>query len=524
MPPLFSRVFRLRRAARSLRIGLAAVLSLTLSLAAGGLWTESHARSAAAAPLHLPPASVPGPGQRVLVFAPHPDDEVLGVGGLLFEARRRGADVRVVYFTSGDGFPLCAAARYHSWPDQASMCRLAGDRRSEARNALAALGVRAPALTFLGYPDRGLSTLWLDRWTREPGYRSRFTNRSCVPAPATFHPGAPYCGQSVLEDVEALLRQTQPDFVYYSDGADDHPDHWAAHCFVEMALERLRREPWARRAVRRTYLIHRGAWPKPLEEDEGLYLAPPRALSGLDLDWEMAALSPEAMAAKRKALHAYGSQQAVSGNFLTAFLRRNELLAGWREPLERMKVEGGRMKDEGGRRVIGHHSAPPQSAVHNPQSQVFVLPDSTRDRWGRARCRQVDFTAVEVQVNPDEVWLRARLRGPSAAWPAYQLYWKAIDGPPEATRTHRYRISGYRCAPPDTRFAIRGSEIEVRLSRSELPPSGRIMVAAEAWSGPVLLDRTSWRALSLDGSGVHPFRRRVASGSHRQDPPPLETH
>ena len=42
---------------------------------------------------------------RLLVIAPHPDDEALGAAGLIQRVRARGGSVRVVLLTSGDGFP-----------------------------------------------------------------------------------------------------------------------------------------------------------------------------------------------------------------------------------------------------------------------------------------------------------------------------------------------------------------------------------------------------------------------------------
>src|SRR5262245_2441565 len=46
-------------------------------------------------------------GQRVLVLAPHPDDEVIGCGGTLYKHTRAGHAVTVVYMTDGrKGDPL----------------------------------------------------------------------------------------------------------------------------------------------------------------------------------------------------------------------------------------------------------------------------------------------------------------------------------------------------------------------------------------------------------------------------------
>ena len=42
---------------------------------------------------------------RLLVVVAHPDDEVLGAGGLIARTKATGAAVLVVVVTSGDGFP-----------------------------------------------------------------------------------------------------------------------------------------------------------------------------------------------------------------------------------------------------------------------------------------------------------------------------------------------------------------------------------------------------------------------------------
>src|SRR6516162_93745 len=42
---------------------------------------------------------------RLLVVAPHPDDEIIGAAGLIRRVVKAGGTVRIVYTTSGDGFP-----------------------------------------------------------------------------------------------------------------------------------------------------------------------------------------------------------------------------------------------------------------------------------------------------------------------------------------------------------------------------------------------------------------------------------
>ena len=39
---------------------------------------------------------------RILILAPHPDDEVLGCGGVILQAIKKGLPLKVVFFTYGD--------------------------------------------------------------------------------------------------------------------------------------------------------------------------------------------------------------------------------------------------------------------------------------------------------------------------------------------------------------------------------------------------------------------------------------
>jgi len=42
--------------------------------------------------------------ERILILAPHPDDETLGCGGTIQKALLQGKTVKVVFLTSGDSF------------------------------------------------------------------------------------------------------------------------------------------------------------------------------------------------------------------------------------------------------------------------------------------------------------------------------------------------------------------------------------------------------------------------------------
>ena len=91
-----------RRFAATLTLGVAAVL---LSPAADGAPPPRQRTHVAKPPPLQPPLLDVPEATRLLVVAPHPDDEVLGAGGLMQRVKATGGAVRVVYLTDGDGYP-----------------------------------------------------------------------------------------------------------------------------------------------------------------------------------------------------------------------------------------------------------------------------------------------------------------------------------------------------------------------------------------------------------------------------------
>ncbi len=90
-----------------------------------------------------------GDARRLVVVAPHPDDEVLACAGLMRMAANAGVAVQVVAVTDGEAcYPL------DPWwtPD-----RLRTQRRQELREALAVLGLARPGVMHLAIDDGGVT-------------------------------------------------------------------------------------------------------------------------------------------------------------------------------------------------------------------------------------------------------------------------------------------------------------------------------------------------------------------------------
>jgi LmbE family N-acetylglucosaminyl deacetylase len=96
----------------------------------------------------LPLLDLPRPAAAVVV-APHPDDEVLGAGGLLAGLCSVGVPVHLVAATDGEGSHPASTAL---GPEE-----LVRRRRAETDQALALLGVHPVRTLRCGLPDSGLA-------------------------------------------------------------------------------------------------------------------------------------------------------------------------------------------------------------------------------------------------------------------------------------------------------------------------------------------------------------------------------
>jgi len=130
---------------------------------------------------------------RVLVLAPHPDDEVLGCGGTLSLHIKAGHAVNVLILTDG-------AAAGPGNKDNESYRQL---REQESKCASKKLGYPVPE--FLGVPDRGIAK----------------------------HP-------SLVETIDQRIKSLSVSHLYCPSPSEIHPDHFAT---AMLGLEAARRNP-----------------------------------------------------------------------------------------------------------------------------------------------------------------------------------------------------------------------------------------------------------------------------------------
>jgi LmbE family N-acetylglucosaminyl deacetylase len=125
------------------------------------------------------------PRTRILLIAPHPDDEVLGAGALLAAAQARGVEVILAAVTDGE----------NAYPDNRGLADL---RREEQTAAMRALGITPANIHRFGLTDSAV-TASID--TLVDLLLPLVTPGTHILAPWTgdFHPDHEACGQAARE-------------------------------------------------------------------------------------------------------------------------------------------------------------------------------------------------------------------------------------------------------------------------------------------------------------------------------------
>jgi LmbE family N-acetylglucosaminyl deacetylase len=267
----------------------------------------------------------PGPSTRLLVVAPHPDDEALGAAGLIRRVLVSGGQVRVVLMTSGDGFPEGVQLEDRIAHPRARDYRAYGRlREKETLAALGALGVAPAHVSFLGFPDEGLCVLASTYLAEKAAYTSPYTERSSPPPGEQLVPHVQYRGVDVRHEIERILVSYQPTLVAVTAADDDHPDHCATYVFVDEAMQAQRRRAGFAPARVLQYLVHYQQWPLSDDAGTGHRLEPPSSYPPSE-KWFSLDLVAEEADAKQEALLLYKSQVLVIGRFMLGFARGNEL-------------------------------------------------------------------------------------------------------------------------------------------------------------------------------------------------------
>jgi LmbE family N-acetylglucosaminyl deacetylase len=267
---------------------------------------------------------------RILILAPHPDDETIATGGVIQAAVRVGADVRVVLLTDGENNELSFIV-YKKRPVLMGKDILAmGETRyKETLAAVNALGLSSEKVIALGYPDFGTMEIMTKFWgvgTKQP-FRGMLSRARYVPYQDTLSPKAPYIGESILSDLKQVILDFQPTKIFVSHPADTNRDHRALYLFLRIALwdvQGLISPPQVY-----PYVIHVVGWPKPRGYHPEKALEVPSELADSEISWSTLTLDALAIGKKYLAVKQYVSQNEYASKYLPTFVRGNEIFGDY---------------------------------------------------------------------------------------------------------------------------------------------------------------------------------------------------
>jgi glucosamine-6-phosphate deaminase len=257
------------------------------------------------------PGDIERPGddvfpKRVLIFSPHPDDDVISMGGTLIRLVDQGHEVHVAYQTSGNIAVFDAdAVRFADFAAEYNkLFKLGGEAGGGGGAADQAMKIERHMEEFLRNKKPGQvdsAEVQQIKGLIRRG-EARAAGRDCgLPVDRLHFMDLPFyetgtvrkkpLGEADIKLTVALLEKTQPHQVYAAgDLSDPHGTHRECLSAVFQAFDRLRDRPWARQCE---VWLYRGAWQE--WEPEKIEMAVP--------------LSPSELGRKRSAIFKHQSQK-----------------------------------------------------------------------------------------------------------------------------------------------------------------------------------------------------------------------
>ncbi len=191
------------------------------------------------------PHQVGGP-RRILIFSPHPDDDVISMGGTLIRLAEQGHEVHIAYQVSGsNAVSDRTVQKFFRFGKH-----LADLRHGQKQAELSSEEVR-PLKAFI----RRLEATQAADVCRVPEERLHFLN---LPFYDVGHNQRTPISEKDIAPIQALLEEVQPHQIYAAgDLADPHGTHRLCLQALEAALHRVNSAAWAQECI---VWLYRGAW------------------------------------------------------------------------------------------------------------------------------------------------------------------------------------------------------------------------------------------------------------------------
>jgi LmbE family N-acetylglucosaminyl deacetylase len=423
------------------------------------------------------------PQDRILILAPHPDDEVLGCGGIIQKAVKLNLPVRVVFLTYGDSNQWSFMVyRKHPVIMPKAVENMGLIRHDEAIAAAKVLGISSEQLTFLGYPDFSTLNIWYSHWGNQPPVESMLTEVKAVPYDNAFRPGALYKGEEILQDLKTILREFKPTKIFLSHPGDHHPDHRALYLFTNIALWHIDEEM---HTTLFPYLIHYKKWPSPKGYLPDKLLEPPQIFKQ-NITWQNNNLNNEEVKLKYNAIKKHKSQYNSNAKYLLSFIRTNELFGDF--PIITLKPNsaGAFLTSE---RKTDLAELPEQLNAQERTSFVGL-----EKRFIRLEDNNLIFSINLSRPIAEEVGVSVYIFGyrqdrPFQEMPKLHIKFGAFE--------HQVLDQNNILPKGLIKVERNSKEINIWIPLSLLGNPQRILTSADTYLGTVPLDWVSWRILEI---------------------------
>lgn len=476
------------------------LILLTISAALPVLWAE-----AAMVPLHL------GDGDRLLVLAPHPDDDILAAGGLIQEALALDLPVQVCFFTMGENHEIpYLLTRQHPDPLPGTARSMAPRRQIEAIAAAGQLGLSTNQITFLGYPDGGTHEIWQRHWRDIPPFHSALTRVNAVPYDRALTPGSAYASEDILDDLMDVLRDFQPTLLVVPHPADHNADHRTLYLFTRVALGELESEGVTPQVL--ACPVHFTQWPEPRRFQPLRHASPPYFLHD-GTTWLEFGLAPFQVTNKLAAIRRHHSQFLAFPGYLESFVRKTELF-GVVSDLSFPKGIGSAEIPEEDLSRFRPDDILLEELTHLSEPWAALLEQHAAENQALAGH---DNRFIEQSLSGDGLYLTLGFECAepltAASTITVHLFGQRADSPfgdmpkIEIVTTPRQGITVHDLKTPLPATAVErlpsnDTELILRISYAQLGTPTRLFVGAQLSKDSLPVDWLPWRVLDLsDGQG-----------------------
>ena len=202
--------------------------------------------------------------KQVLIFSPHPDDDVISMGGTLTRLVEHGHNVHVAYQTSGNiavfdddairFFEFTADVNRHFGVDPGRTGELESHIEEFLKNKKPGQ-VDSPEVQTIKGMIRRVEARAATRYCGVPGENLHFLD---MPFYETGRVKKKPLGEEDIEMLVNLMREIQPHQIYAAgDLSDPHGTHRVCLSAILQACKRVEKDEWYKQCV---IWLYRGAW------------------------------------------------------------------------------------------------------------------------------------------------------------------------------------------------------------------------------------------------------------------------